>query len=366
MIMAVNHLPVHSQIFRELYRQETITGNIPHILSLDLNASTFFNNNEFFHTNTEGYTLTGAFFQPVLTYTVTGDLGFGLGIHLLKYNGRDEFARVMPFFKIDYRVTEKFRITMGSFDGGENFLLPEPLYKFENHFTNLVNNGIRLDFKGSRVSSLTWIDWEHFILPNDTLQEQFTFGSSDFITVSGNDLYTFEIPVHIVVHHQGGQINITDDPVISTLNLGAGFRIRRFLWGSEGGETWFNPMFFYDGNNETAREGIAWYPQMGLNFNPFSLTAGYFWGKRFESIHGEPLFFSPLRAAAGSVTDDTRSLVTFKAGIGKNITSSSSIILRFEGYYDTAINKLQYTYGLHMILNEDFLLLKPGRSRRQE
>jgi hypothetical protein len=347
-----------AQIFRNYYNQEVKLPAEPQTLSLSVNGSTFFNNNEFFGTNVEGYTLTGAFFQPELNYSVTGNLNAGVGIHLMKYNGRKEFAQVLPLFRLDYRVSESFRITMGSFNGGEAFLLPEPLYKFENHFTSLVNNGIRLDYHSGFLKSLTWINWENFILQGDSLQEQFTFGSSDIATIMEGNGNRIEIPIHILVHHQGGQINNTDKPVITTFNLGAGFKLDHDFGNGERGGAFFNPMFFYESSDESETHGVAWYPRAGIRFDPFSLTAGYFRGSHFNSIHGEPLFISPDRSPNITSDDATRSLITFKAGVAKRISESSSILLRFEGYYDTALKKLQYTYGMHIILNESFILGK--------
>ncbi len=346
----------NAQFLTGNYNQEVTISRKAGELSLSVNASTFFNNNEFFGTNVEGYTLTGAFLQPVVNYSVSDNLSFGTGIHLLRYNGRSEFEQILPLFRIDYRVSETFRVTMGSFNGGSMLHLPEPLYKFENHFTSLVNNGIRLDYHGERIKSLTWLDWEHFILPGDTLQEQFTVGNSNFFTLLENETFSLTLPVHFVVHHQGGQINITDKPVISTLNFATGINMSYHFNEEKNGEVYICPLIFYDGNNETDRHGIALYPRAGISYGMYGLTAGYFRGNKFESIHGEPLFFSPLPVPAKPIPDDVRSLITFKAGIGKKITGSSSVLLRFEGYYDTNIQKLEYTYGLHLVLNENFLL----------
>ena len=346
---------LQAQFFNDLYRQEVNLPEEPQTLSLSLIGSTFFNNNEFFGTNVEGYTLTGAFFQPELNYSITDRFTAGAGIHLMKYNGRNEFASVLPLFHLDYRVSPSFRVTMGSFNGGESFLLSEPLFKFENQFTGLVNNGIRLDYRKSFLFSRTWINWEHFILPGDSLQEQFTFGSSNNLTLAEGEGNKLEVPVQLVVHHQGGQINITDKPVITALNLAAGIRISHSFAEGEKGEAWFNPMFYYTGNDESTTTGMAFYPRAGVRYDPFMLTAGFFRGRHFHSIHGEPLFFSPDMSPADTSGETVRSLVTFKAGFGKHISASSSIVLRFEGYYDTSIGKLQYTYGLHIVLNETIL-----------
>ncbi|HYW96147.1 MAG TPA: hypothetical protein VE870_11200 [Bacteroidales bacterium] len=346
----------NAQVFRDYYNQEVRVMKEPDELSLSVNASTFFNNNEFFGTDVEGYTLTGAFLQPVVSYSLAENLSFGAGIHLLKYNGRDEFAQTLPLFRIDYKVSSNFGITMGSFNGGESFRLPEPMYTFENHFTSLVNNGIRLDFHGDRIRSLTWLNWEHFILPNDTLQEQLTVGSSNDFTLLKRNGSTLTIPAYLVVHHQGGQINITDKPVITTWNIGGGFLLSHSFSGEKHGEVFLNPLVFFNSNDESDTNGFAWYPQIGMRIDPFSLTAGYFHGRSFDTVYGEPLFFSPGQFMSGTSAEEVKSLLTFKAGFGKKITPSSSVLLRFEGYYDTMISKLQYTYGLHILINENFTL----------
>ena len=42
-------------------------------------------------------------------------------------------------------------------------------------------------------------------------------------------------------------------------------------------------------------------------------------------------------------------------------TLAGTVNIRFEGYYDTSLKRLQYTYGLHIILNEWISFLVPGK-----
>jgi hypothetical protein len=161
---------------------------------LAINASTFFNNNEYFDAAVEGYTLTGAYLQPFLFYQINPMLRMGAGVHLLKYFGRDEMEQVLPLFRIDYFPSGNLSISMGSFNAGEYLMLPEPVYHFENQFNRLVNNGILINYSHQLIASKTWLDWERFIKPGDNFQEELSFGSSNQINLLKKEYYSLKVP----------------------------------------------------------------------------------------------------------------------------------------------------------------------------
>ncbi len=322
--------------------------------SFSPHASTFFHNNEFFDTFIEGYTLTGAWLQPKIHFSLNERLTTGAGIHLMKYNGKDKFDQIRPWFNLQYKFSDAFALTMGSFNGGESLYLPEPLYDTENNYTGILNNGIRLDYVKSFMRTVTWLDWETFIEPADTFREEFTVGNSSVFQIAGNENYQLNLPFHILFHHKGGQINQSDEPTVTFTELASGINMNAFTGNPVVSSVSFSLMSFYNQRADEEKNGFAIYPRFFLQNKFFELSSGYYYGKRFRTEKGEPLFFHHTNLQNGNF--DNRKLFTFKTGFKKQLAGNSFLSLSFDGWYDLQIQKLQYSYGLYIVVNEWYSL----------
>ncbi len=340
---------INAQVLQDFYRDNESPTDSTSLLQLEINSSVFFNNKEFFGVETEGYTLTGAYFQPRLRYSITKQVSMATGIHLLKYYGREEFSQVLPVFSIEYRPDERFTLIAGSFNGGESFGLPEAMYMFENQFTHLVNNGIMLDYNSGNINSMIWLDWERLILPADTFQEMFTFGSSNRIVLLNNEKNSLDIPIWLLAHHQGGQINNNKAKVVTKLDLGTGIEFKRKLNNIFFKELILNPLLFIDLDENKHERGYAFQPQGGFRNDMLEVSLGAFYGHRYQSYWGNPILFSPLVRPEPYTNDTNRLDLLIKAGFGKKFSSGSFLQFQFKGYYDTQIGKFQYYYGLQML-----------------
>ena len=71
------------------------------------------------------------------------------------------------------------------------------------------------------------------------------------------------------------------------------------------------------------------------------------------SFKGLPLYTSYNKTANNSfVLGGVNNLFIFKTGYKLKIHNISHLFLRFEGYYHTGIKKLDYTFGIHMQVND--------------
>lgn len=339
----------HSEYFNSSIEKPEDTDK----LFLNLNASGFFHNNEFFGTDAEGYTLTGNYFQPSLSYSITDNLQIGAGVHLLKYNGQEGFNQQIPLLNISYKVFDNLEILLGSFNGGDNFLLPEALYARELNFTALVNNGARIKYKSESVSVMTWLDWEKFIEMGDPFREELSFGTHIEYSLIRNEKFELRIPLFLLANHKGGQINNNNQPVETIADLSTGIKYSRNPDWDLLDSLNFEALIFLESDIENQESGTAFYIGTEVRKSIISASAGYFHANNWESIHGNPLLF-----AGDFNTENTKNMLLLKAGIGKNITKKSSFSLRFEGYYDLGINKFQYVYGFYLTVNEALRLIK--------
>ena len=349
-ILFLNH-GLESQILNEendvfdLYSAEKRT------FSFALDAMTFFHNNEFFETFVEGYTLTGAYFQPKLLYSATEKLNVSAGMQFLKFNGKEEFDQFKPWFHLQYRFSDAFSIAMGSYNGGSSLLIPEPMFDYENNFTNIHQEGIRIDYHTNKLNSITWLNWDTFIEPADTFREEFTIGNSTVLQLVGNDHYQLSLPLHILFHHKGGQINQRTEPVLTYTELASGLEYKAFTGNNLVNVLSFSLMGFYDKAVEKGEEnGFGIFPRLFMENEFLEMSLGYFYGENYSTELGEPLYFSNLYNENGNPIN--RRLFTIKAGIKKQIAENSFLTLRFDGWYDANIQKLQYCYGIYIILNE--------------
>jgi len=272
------------------------------------------------------------------------------GGHFLWYHGQDKFSRILPFFSLDYRVLPYLNVKIGSFNQGGLLGLPEPLYKFENQYTDLTGEGVIINKTGNRWESVTWLDWVKFIEADDPFREEFIFGHSGRLKLINNDKNLLEVPVFILVNHKGGQITDNDEPVETRADLGSGMKWTHKLEGSLFNKFSILGHYYYESGIESNRNGNAFFTYGEIKGDILTAGFGYFHETNWESILGQPLYFSPQLTDQMNVR--VHDLVLFKLGLARAITENSSMAIRFEGYYDPGIKKLQYTYGVHIIMNE--------------
>jgi hypothetical protein len=315
--------------------------------TVSLNAAGFFHNNEYFSTDEKGYTLPGNYFQPLIKYRLNSELSVSGGLHFLKYHGQDGFNQLDPFFNIKYDFAEKGNILIGSYNGGDYHQLPEELMAREIHFSDLVMNGVLINYSSGRWETRTWIDWERFIERGDPFREEFSFSFTGKYSLIKNENQEFLIPLYFMANHKGGQINNRTRPVETISDFSSGLIYKKPINNSIFDNLDINGLVFLEGDTENQESGYAFLGQGNITGEILSLSLGYFYGSNWESIKGNPLLF-----CGDDNSIDTKSMILLKAGLGKSISKTSTFSIRFEGYYDTSLEKMQYLYGLYLVINE--------------
>jgi len=166
------------------------------------------------------------------------------------------------------------------------------LFSIEKHLTEIIENGILIRYSGKRIESETWLSWESFILPGDTIQEQFTAGSSNRITLMEKNNWKVTLPVSVLAHHAGGQVNISDKKVETLINIGEGVKISRSFHGKSLHQIFGEFTFFHSTGDFNPAPGWAFSMKTGLQLTHFEINAEYFRAKDFISFAGNPLYCS--------------------------------------------------------------------------
>jgi hypothetical protein len=248
---------------------------------------------------------------------------------------------------------------MGSYNGGENHGLHEALFSFENHLTDIVENGILIRYSNKRIETETWLNWESFIMPGDTFREMFTAGSSNRIRVLEASSWKLTLPFSLLAHHAGGQINNNNEHVETLINISEGLRICRSFGSDPANNVFAEGNVFHSLGDFVPSPGWAASLKTGLQLSHFEVNAEYFRGKDFVSFAGNPLFRSwklsgdPLNPVQYGGMQE---MLNFKAGFRQKMGRYSFLFLRFEGYYFAGSSDLDYSYSLAFQVR-DFLRL---------
>ena len=114
------------------------------LLDLRVRGMGFFRNSEFRNSLAIGTSMAGASLEPVLEFRPEARTTLSAGVHLLKYAGRDNFDRVLPVIRYQYKPSERFTLIFGTLYGSATHWLPEPVFDFEQSLINDYENGIQL------------------------------------------------------------------------------------------------------------------------------------------------------------------------------------------------------------------------------
>jgi len=348
---------LYSQIFPEDYNSRMDSTYSEGEIFLNLQASSWFYNNEYFNPFYKGYTLIGGSFQPKIVYQSNSKLTLMAGADFHRNYGKNENLFIKPLLSIEYKPTTNFSVLVGSYNGGMNHLLPEALFSFENHLQDIVEQGILIRFSNSRIKTETWLNWESFIEPGDTFREAFTAGSSNRILVFEKNSLKLSIPLNLIAHHAGGQINNNDEKVETLINANEGVRLEynfqpknRITLYSE-----FN-LFQATGDYKT-KNGKATSINLGMQSNHFELNAEYFQGNNFVCFAGNPILnraYSIPMDLSDPFYFENKKMFNLKTGYRQKIGPNSFLFLRFESYYFLDAKSLDYSYSLHLQA-QDFL-----------
>ncbi len=336
-------------------------------LYLTVENTNLFKNNEFFTDFEKGYTIFGFFLRPMLSYHPTSNTKIETGVHLLKYSGKDDFEQALPVFRFQYRINKYLDFVMGTLYGGANHKLSEPLYRFERHFTDHVENGAQLLFYSNRVRSDLWINWEKFILRDDPFQEEFVVGNTTEIFITNPfKAFTVSVPLQLLAAHKGGQIDNSDDELLSIANLAGGISLQYKLYNHFITSIGLNTNYItYSDISHTRqmafKNGYGIYPKLWAYTKLIDLEIGYWRANRFIAPRGEPLFQSVSNYKT-EYTEEDREIFTGRFTIHKNIGRNIDFGLRFGSYYDVINSSFDFYYQVHLVFNQRFFLTRPKRN----
>ena len=286
-------------------------------LSFELDALTFFKDNEYEGEQSRGYSLPGMQLQPKLTYQPLDAIRLEAGLHALIFDGANKYpcyayhdigrwkggqyqhgAHVLPYFRAQAQLG-KVAFVFGDIYGGANHGVMEPLMNPEVNLTQDPEMGFQLLADLPRWHMDAWLNWQSYIFETDTHQEAFTVGVSQRIQLNGsqNAIHVY-IPVDILVQHRGGEQDTTSLGVQTITNGGVGLGMR---WKAGGrvlrsltAEAAVLGCWQQKDQLWPFDAGIGGSISVAADFvKEFRAFAGFFAARDFVSLYGAP-FYSTL------------------------------------------------------------------------
>ncbi|HNX45026.1 MAG TPA: hypothetical protein PKI35_11365 [Bacteroidales bacterium] len=325
----------------------------PGALSAGLVNNNFVKNNEYFGKFTKGITYIGSIIQPEITYAFSGKAGLTVGWYARYFYGLEKINQSLPVIRFDYRFIKGGRMIFGQLQGQFNHRLIEPLYSSDNYFEKNPENGLQLIIDKSGINADIWLDWEHFLLPGDSNQEQITAGLNLSYKLINKEPVSVKACLQSVIHHHGGQVDVMDTPLQTRLNIAPGLIVgyspdSRFVTGAS------LSAWLVQALDQSPTPTLRYLRGYGIYTaataeNPWATVMAAWWhGKDYFSPLGDYLFQS-VSELDPFYHRNTRDLLNMKLLLNREIARGVKAGFRFETYHDLRKNQIDFCYGLNIL-----------------
>jgi len=348
--------------FQTPAREDSI---VPKSLSARMRSTSYFKNNEYKNDFITGASLVGIYLQPVLEYHPDAKTTISAGAYLLKYHGTDQFDRKVPVLSIQYDANEHFSMIFGTINGTVNHGLIEPVQDFENYLVNNYENGLQLMWNYPQFRSDVWLNWEQFLKPGDPFQEHFTAGTHTSFMLYDSKMFSITAPLSLLFRHMGGETDATNLPATTRMNLVQGLRLNwtlsdSFVKSVGLAQNYAEFLEIHPGDQVTVPYGHGSYSRFFLDTKIGSFEVGYWKATNFISPHGMPIFQSVSQKDPLFLLSD-REMLVLKYQFERNLTDFLKFAFRFEPYYHYYTGRLDHSWSLYLIFDDEFLITKTKR-----
>ncbi|MFA6126516.1 MAG: hypothetical protein WC699_04365 [Bacteroidales bacterium] len=335
---------------------------IPKSLYFRIKSTAYFKDNEYKNPFVTGTSLLGIFFEPSLEYHPDKKTTIHAGAHLLKYHGEDTFERAVPTLSLQYDPTDHFSLIFGTINGTVNHGLIEPVQDFENYLIDNYENGLELLWNYPQFRSDVWLNWEQFLKRGDPFQEKFTAGTNSTFMLYESKLFQVTAPFSAIFRHQGGEIDATNLPAITRLNMVQGIR---FNWSLENNfvktvalaQDYVEYLEIHPKPDLRIPYGSGSYSRFLLDTKIGSFEIGYWKAHNFISAHGMPIFQSVSQDNPFFVQPD-RQMLVLKYQLSIKLTNYLKFAGRYEPYYHYDTGRIDQSFSVYLLFDDDFLIGK--------
>jgi hypothetical protein len=244
----------------------------------------------------------------------------------------------------------------------------EPIYNTDNYFIKNPEYGVQVLIDRKRLHTDLFMDWERFLLPGEAHQEEIVGGLLATYTMNDHkDNHGLSAHFQSIIHHFGGQVDNSDNPLQSRANLAAGLKYS-FLPGLKALNKVTLSSFYIQALELSQTNTIPFKSGFGLQNtvtceNEWAkLSAGWFHGEYFFAPMADYLFQS-ISQFNDWYVGEKRDLITSKLLVGHQVMKGVNFGFRLETYYDLQRKQNDFSYGLNVSVNATVFekTLKKGR-----
>ncbi len=336
-------------------------------LYLSVHNFNYMRNYEYFNKIQDGYTLFGAQLEPQLVYYAHPRLAVTAGVHLRKDFGGRGIYRTYPLFSVKYQHGNSTLVN-GVLEGNTHHRMLDPIYDFEKKITEPVEYGTQFIINGRNLFLDAFINWKKMIYKPSPVQEQILGGLSAELNLIKNSNLSLSVPVQLTVFHQGGQIDLADDPLQTLVNSALGFKLKLPFSGwiknlrTENYLISFNDLSFTD--LQPYSKGYGWYLNAGFDTQKFGSLMGTLWkGNSFISSNGMPLYQSVSQHIVhAGYTEKHRKLFILRYSYQQKLLPNLYMDFRFEPLMDlgrpAGSRKIEFSNSSFLMYKQEFRLHK--------
>ena len=325
-------------------------------VSLHFYSNNFVRNNEYFGPYTAGITYLGSILQPEATWALGKDFSISAGWYFRLYFGQDGFEKSIPVIRIRYNVKPGMQVIMGQLDGRLSHGYIEPIFNTDNYFIKNPEYGVQFLVNKKRLHTDLYMDWERFLMPGETHQEIITGGLlASYACNKIDNNRGLSLHFQSVIHHFGGQVDNSDNPLQSRSNLAVGFRYSvlpasKLLKKISLSSFYIQALELSQTNTIPFNSGFGVHSVITFENDWIKLNSGWFHGEYFFAPLGDYLFLS-ISQFNDWYVGEKKDLVTSKLLIGHQIMKGVDFGIRFESYYDLKQKRNDFSYGLNVSVN---------------
>jgi len=348
-----------------------ILADDTHKLKFSFNNVNFMRNTEYFNDIETGQTFFLYQLNPKLIYFPSEFMRIDGGIFLRKDFGNSQYTSIDPTFSLKL-FKNGFSTTIGNLEGNLNHRLIEPLYHFDQVITNPLEQGLQMKLDKKKFWGDMWINWERMIYMGSPFQEQIAAGHSSLTTLFAHENgFKIQLPVQALVHHFGGQIDTTNDHIISKINTTAGLRFSYEFQNSFVKEIRSDNYFVYYKNfspyKDTTQpaEGTGMYFNLLVKTKFIDIMFNYWNAENYIAPRGGHLYQSMSTDYPSNYISPKRELLFIRFMYEKQILPHLFLNARLEPYYDfhhrytpqnPNVGKLEFSYSFYFVYRQDFSL----------
>jgi len=329
-------------------------------LDFGLEGLSFFHDTEYMTDIVDGYTWTGAWIRPKVSYTFSDKLKAEFGGHFLRYHSRDAYTIVRPWFTVQYQMMKDLKVVFGNLDENNNHGLIKQLWEPERVMTDAPREGIQFVYHSKYLDGEYWTSWEQFILPGDPFQEHLTFGLTSRGQVYSDSYTTVKIPVQLMIYHQGGEIDSSDLPVVTYYNYATGletnFKVGEgFLKSVDFNAHWVGYKCPDGPAPYPYENGHGYSVTVAGNTRFGKLSVDYWNAYQFVVPYGKKIYWS-VSDRDFALSQQDRSQFAMNYLFRQPILKDIEFAFMGEALYDLLTSQFSFAFGYYLVINQNFFL----------